>query len=454
MISDEIIGLFIEELLLLDDDSNAKVVRLYKKYLEQYPCFKKYGFAVATNDITFANFHLSDINTLNKKQFIDAKDDIEIYVHHPYANYENILYLSPELKQIIAVYSNVFVDSNTMNIFENNQNKRNKILDYIVQNSIQINYLPYILEDYVNPFHKGKKQKKTLEKIKYFETVSNIDKKHYFNTKEVRIDKNILIKHGFNSLEDLVKNKFFFFSNFFEKNSALQIICPNKTIFWKTQEKFSFNVNHYLSDYDLFYGFVLYIVVQKWSVLSTYEKIENLYLHMVKQGRILKQLLYLAYRYYEYEKEVNKFLRYDKTWSSVKILKETYNITWDIFLFFKSRDFIGIKTHNNIEFDMSIPFFMTKDHKFYDSFTKDYDYKTVIINNSEGSDSKPFWGVTRPTEQTLELENIIIQVYEQNPLLLSKKEKYHKIFKNPQKLHSFSILFREEMVKKIIEKFD
>ena len=263
----------------------------------------------------------------------------------------------------------------------------------------------------------------------------------------------LLRNHGYNSFDHLLEDKKFFFSHFFEKKHAKEVICPRNTLFLENTTSYMFNIQHYLSDYNLIYGLVLNILMQKWVNISTYDKLEKLYLLMIKQGRVLKQILHLAYCYYENINGVNKFLIFDKAWDIDKILEKTKNITWDIFLYFKSRDFIGLQDQEGIKIDLSLPFFMTKDHKFYDSFAKDYDYKVVIINTDSSQKTQPYVGVIAPSETTIALDNIIVKIYNSNFNEVSKKSRYHKLFKNPGKLHSYSILFKDKMEYELIKLF-
>ncbi len=453
MYDNEVNG-FLEEIMILDETcSNQNIVAIYKRYLSKYPSFKKYNFVIGTNDTSFTNFYLTGANKLNQNMFVDPKDNKGISIYHPYSKYQTLLYLSPELKNEVVTNANVFVDSNTMNALNKKSDQDNELLDFIVKNNIQINYLPYILEDYINPYRASKKEEKTFEKIRNFEIVSNIDKKHYLDTHNIQIDMTLLRNHGYNSLDQLLEDKKFFFSHFFEKKHAKEVICPRNTLFLENTTSYMFNIQHYLSDYNLIYGLVLNILMQRWVNISTYDKLEKIYLLMIKQGRVLKQILHLAYCYYENINGVNKFLTFDKTWDIDKILEKTKNITWDIFLYFKSRDFIGLQDQEGIKIDLSLPFFMTKDHKFYDSFAKDYDYKVVIINTDSSQKTQPYVSVTTPSETTIALDNIIEKIYNSNSHEISKKAKYHKIFKNPDKLHSYSILFKNKMESEAIKIF-
>lgn len=85
-----------------------------------------------------------------------------------------------------------FVDSNAMNIIDNfrqsPQDYKNSFLDFEIKYDIDLNCLPYLLEDYINPEHEGFNLNKTRSKIESFEIVNNLDKEFYYKTGQIRID--------------------------------------------------------------------------------------------------------------------------------------------------------------------------------------------------------------------------------------------------------------------------
>lgn len=440
-----ILGEMIEK--IMNSSTNEEYITIYNFYKMKYKFINNYSLLIGTNDATYADFHLGILSELNSKNFLNS-DNSKLIVNHHFADYNNLLYLTKKPKDEVKYDGSVFIDSNAMNIFESfyNQSTTSEFIKFKIDNNIDLNYLPYILEDYINPHHKRKNPEKTFKKITILEIINNLDKKYYLQNNKFQIDDDLLKQNGFNSLDELIEDKKFYFQHFIDKKKhKYKKIYLNNSSYFTYQSKQKFDIYSYLSDFYFIFGHILDILIEKNKDISIEKKVQNILHNMILNGRLLKQILEFAYDYFEDETKVNKFFNYDMTWDYEKIVQATYNNAWDIFLYSSSQNFITnpINKYRAEKADLGISFFLTNDNKFYSSFAKGYMKKLFIINESIGG--RPFSVMNEPTNRSNKVEEIINNYYNSNyDYLINIKNRRGKLLRK-NKLYSISILFKEKM---------
>ena len=242
--------------VILNNGSNIEFEKIYKDYLIKYPILKNYTLIIGTNDTSNNYFHKTIPAFLNEKSFFDYNNNQKINVNHNWFEFSNIIYLSNKMTDSLPTFdSTIFVDSNAMNIIDkfrqSPQDYKNSFLDFKIKYDIDLNYLPYILEDYVNPEHESLNLNKTRSKIESFEIVNNLDKKFYYKTGRIRIDQKKLEAEGYKTFEAFINDKLFYFANnFFEKKYCKFISLPKSTVL-VTSDKNDIKFNDYFSMYNL-----------------------------------------------------------------------------------------------------------------------------------------------------------------------------------------------------------
>lgn len=442
---------------IIDSGDNKNIKKVYENCLEEYPILKNYSLIIGTNDTKNDYFHKTITNNLNEKSFYDYNTKQDICINHPFMDYTNILFLSKNhLKNNLPTFDyTVFVDSNAINFFHkfymSPKENKNTYIDFIIKNKVDMNYLPYILEDYINKHHKNPQFKRTWDKIKSFEIVNNFDKEYYTLTGKIKFDQKLLESEGYNSVRNFIEDKKFYFANFFERKNAKEIILPNKSLYYSGKKVIDFN--GYFSQYWLIYGYVLNILIEKHSKNSTEDKIHNILKNMCSNGQELKHILYFAYLYFErdFELELNKFFNFDfVTQSYDEVLEKARNITWDIFLYITTQNFLTkpLKRVGDIEFkaDIGIPLFLTEDKKLYNSFIKHYSLQIVIVD--ETSDLRPFNGLSTKMQLDYSFMDMLISFHSKYINEHIRKKIIFKKFKKTSNVYAIRLLFKERMERK------
>jgi hypothetical protein len=443
------------------DASNKELKNIYQSNIEKYPMLKNYTLVIATNDTTTNNsFYKSIANVMNEKKFYDYNTNKNIHISHPWSAYSNLIYISTSIEEPSTDIT-VYVDSNAMNFFssfyDSPKNNKNAFIDFKIENNVDLNYLPYMLEDHINYEHKSKKHIKTKEKIERFEIINNLDKKYYHATGILRIDKKKLEIGGYKSLREFVDDKFFYFNNFFEKKDLIEDDLPNNTIMFNSKIGKTIDIQDILSEYDLIYGYVLNILIEKVSKNDIENKVHNVLYNMHLNGQQLLQVLHFSYLYFakEHKYEINKFFNFDlATWSYEKTIDKARNIAWDIYLYMMPQGFITkpLKRYGNYEYraNLGIPLFLTQDTKFYDTFIKSYSTQTIIID--ETCQNRSFNALPSLSEEFQEFSEMLESFHFKNPKLEVLKRKRFKLFKKingKSNLYAIRRLFREKMEYKL-----
>lgn len=242
---------------------------LYERNINKYPKLSRYSVALGTNDNSKQYFNTDITNILHKSEFID--DNLKITINHQWLDFSNIIYLSKNHKYHTPIFdSTVSIDTNSMNFIDKFYRtlKINDFLKLKIKYNIDMNYLPYIFEDHINPYkdkyikkHKNntinyEKEREIRErKIRNFEIINNIDKTLYEQNHIIEFDKNLLLANGYKSFEEYYQKKLFYFNNFFDFSDANVIKLPKNTIFFDSSKRIE--INHIFHKFNLFYGYVL-----------------------------------------------------------------------------------------------------------------------------------------------------------------------------------------------------
>lgn len=190
--------------------------------------------------------------------------------------------------------------------------------------------------------------------------------------------------------------------------------------------------------------------MKKEKNISIEEKVSNLFHEMILNGRNFKHILEFAYDYFDDDRKVNQFFNYNSNWTYNKTIIETYNKSWDIFLYSMTQQFITNPRNrfSNKKADFGVSFFLTKDNKFYKSYVDGYKKKVFVIN--ESIDDRPFSTMNEPTKRSVKVENIMNSYYEKNmDYIMRLKQKRAKL--SQKSLYAVSIIFKEQMERELKE---
>ncbi|WP_419233780.1 hypothetical protein [Aliarcobacter cryaerophilus] len=445
--------------VILNNGSNIEFEKIYKDYLIKYPILKNYTLIIGTNDTSNNYFHKTIPAFLNEKSFFDYNINQKINVNHNWFEFSNIIYLSNKMTDSLPTFdSTIFVDSNAMNIIDkfrqSPQDYKNSFLDFKIKYDIDLNYLPYILEDYVNPEHESLNLNKTRSKIESFEIVNNLDKEFYYKTGRIRIDQKKLEAEGYKTFEAFINDKLFYFANnFFEKKYCKFISLPKSTVL-VTSDKNDIKFNDYFSMYNLIYGYVLNILIEKYKDNSIESKLHNILRNMYLNGQQLLQIIFFSYIFFtkENEYEINKFFNFDlASWTYQKILKKARNIAWDIYLYTMTKDFIvkPLRKINNIEYraDLGIPLFLTMDDRFYNAFIRFCPIQIMIVD--ESTKERPYISINTKIYEYNEFINILEDFYDKNKDISKLKERIFKKYTKNNIVYSIRRQFRERMEREL-----
>lgn len=354
---------FIREIQTLTMD---EIYSEYKKELAVNPALDNYIFLIGVNEDSILKKF--DFSTLLKENLYDnlKKDREKMYVVTPITDYNDFICLTPYLSNLKMDFS-IFIDQNSMGIFDNFVKNNGIIKDDFIKfclkynikhnHGIDLNYICYILEDYINPNHPNPNLYIAKEKIKNFEIFNNLDIKYYCKTYNTRFDTKLLLDN-FDSFESYMENKFNFWNNFKSSEKSIQ----------------------FLINYNFIYAFILNIIIEKNKTNSVEEKILNIYNNMVNTGRIFLEMLVFAYVYFTEPNKVEEFFIYDASWNKDRIIKKSRNMAWDIFMYNTSTYFIA--HHDNKEANFGLPFLLSKDRKFKNSYIDNIKRKCFIINKN------------------------------------------------------------------------
>jgi hypothetical protein len=446
-------------------ENNGKcsdIENIYEDNIKKYPQLKRYSLVIGTNDNSKQYFNLDIAKLLHQREFIDG--DLIITTNHQWLDFSNIIYLSKNKKfNPPAIDSTVSIDSNAMNFIDRfyRTSQINDFINLKIDNNIDMNFTPYILEDHVNPYKNKyikkyknnkvdyEKEQQTRErKLRNFEILNHIDAKHFKETEEIKVDMRYLYANGYKSFEEYFENKLFYFNNFFDKKDAEIIKLPNNTIFFYSNKRIE--INYILNTFDLIYGYVLQIVIEKFKGKknSVEDKIHNILKNMFLNGQQLIQVLHFAYIYFtkESELEINKFFNFDRSWDYDKIIEKTYNITWDIYLYSLTQDFL-VNPNRTIDgkpfiADIGMPIFLTEDNKFFSSYIKLHSVQVVIIDEKG---NRAYHSISNTINNNKEFTDYIISFKNKYPNIDSLKVKRFKLHKSHNHRCSIFRLFKERM---------
>lgn len=448
---------------VIENDARClDIENVYENNIKRYPQLERYSLVIGTNDNSKQYFNLNTANLLHKKEFIDGK--LTITTNHQWLDFSNIIYLSKNKKFNPPVIDfTVSIDSNAMNFIDRFYitGQINEFINLKIKHNIDMNFTPYILEDHINPYKKQylkkyknnkvdyKKDQITRErKLRNFEILNHIDVEHFENTEEIKPDMRYFYANGYKSFEEYFENKLFYFNNYFEKKDAEIIKLPNNTIFFYSDKRNE--MNYILNTFDLIYGYVLQIVIEKLKGKknSVEDKIHNILKNMFLNGQQLIQVLHFAYVYFtkESELEINKFFNFDKSWDYDKIIEKAYNITWDIYLYSLTQDFLvnPNRTTDGKPFiaDIGMPIFLTEDNKFFSSYIKLHSVQVVIIDEKG---NRAYHSISNTINNNKEFTNYIISFKNKYPNIDSLKVKRFKLHKSHNHRCSIFRLFKERM---------
>lgn len=440
---------------VLTAESNEDIFNIFYRDAYKYgitnELLDKYSFIICSDFEDRSDFSNGHLNELGTKTFYD--DNKEIFVKHYFYPYKNILYIEKPIKKQPNIDHTVFVDSNAFKIFQNFyiKNIKNDFIDFKIKYNIDLNYTPYILEDFVNPYHTRPNYDKTREKVKIIETINNMDLEHYKNTGEIIIDKKLLNKAGYSNIDSFIDDKFFFFINYFKRND-MQSISLHDSILQTSTKKLDYH--RLMLDYNLIFGYILKILIEDIDSNTTLEtKIINIYKDMLSHDRIMMQIIYLAYQYYTNPTQVNKFLKFASNQSYEEVLKITYNVSWDIFLYLLGRYFIAnTREINNVKADFGVPFYMTGDAKFWQAFVAEYAQRVFIIDKS--NPQKSMNSIPIPTDIYIKITKILSEFDARNyeKITRIRKSARHRFASHSQiksdhsKLLATSLIYKENMM--------
>lgn len=437
---------------------------VYEDNIKKYPQLERYSLVIGTNDKSKQYFNLDILDLLHKKEFIDGK--LTITTNHQWLDFSNIIYLSKHKRHNPPIIDfTISVDTNSMNFIDRfySTSQINEFINLKIEYNFDMNYAPYILEDHINPYknlyiekYKNntadyEKDRETRErKIRNFEIINHIDKEHYEKTKEIRFDNKLLFANGYKSFEEYFENKLFYFNNFFEKKDANIIKLPQNTILRYSEKKNE--INYILYKFNLLYGYVLQIVIEKFKGKSNSveDKIHNILKNMFLNGQQLIQVLHFAYIYFTQESKlgINGFFNFDKTWNYNKIIEKAYNITWDIYLYSLSQDFVvnPLRTINGQPFraDMGIPIFLTEDNNFFSSYIKHHSVQINIIDEKAKS-GRAYQSISNTVNNNNDFTKYMNTFKKKYPKIDSLKLKRSRLFKSHDHVYSIYRLFKERM---------
>ena len=435
--------------------SNIDLEKVYENVLKEYPILKNYSLIIGTNDTTNNYFHKTIPASMNEQSFYDYNMKQNIFINHIWFEFSNIVYLSNKKNdQLVAFDSTVYIDSNVMNMIDkfrkSPQDYRNSFLDFKIKYDVDLNYLPYLLEDYINPDHESPKLDKTRDKIESFEIVNNLDKEFYHKSGEVRIDNKKLESQGYKRFEDFLHDKFFYFSNNFCEKKDCSFISISNNAFMIMPNKNNIDYSEYLSMYNIIYGYVLNILIEKNKENTVECKIHNILKNMNLNGQVMMEILFFSYIYFTQDDKynINKFFNFDLvSWEYEKILKKARNIAWDIYLYGITKDFIvnPIRKINNLEYkaDFGIPLFLTMDSRFYNAYIKFSSIQMLIID--ESTDLKTYISINTNIYENEEFGNILMSFYDKNKDILKIKERILKKYSRKNFVYSIRNIFKERM---------
>ena len=449
----EVLGDMIEE--IMSASTNGSYQKTYEQYKLKYEFVKGYSLIIGSDDEEGAEFYRTILAELNRQTFYDAENR-EIIVEHPFSNYKNIIYLSNQAKSNIRVDSSVFVDSNSMGMFRSfyTKQKTNSFIDFKHKHNIDLNYLPYILEDYVNPHHVKPYPKKTLNTVKAFEVVNNLDYNHFVQNNELQVDTTLLNTYGYMNIDELVEDKMFYFQYFIDKKKQhYEKVILNTSPYFSYISESKFDVFALLSDYYFIFGYILKILTEKLKDNSLDEKIQNLLHQMVLNGRNFKQILEYAYDYFQQQK-IDTFFNYkirpnDKERMTFEeVVQETHNKSWDIFLYLRTQNFVTNPRNrfNEERADIGMAFFLTQDKKFFKPFVEGYKQKVFVVN--ENIKGRPFVTMNEKTEKSEKVEEIIYDYYNTDMKKKMKLKSKRGII-GQKHMYALSILFKEQMEREL-----
>lgn len=450
MINSEIFQYLLQD--ILEASSNEKIIDLFNRD-EYTSLLERYSLVIGTSfddSTTFSKNHLLKLN----EQYFESSLNKQIFIKTYFSPSTGLLYISKNSKKMFMVDHSIFIDSNAFKLFQDfyYKNKYHDLIELKIKYSLDFNYLPYIFEDYINPFHTKPNPEKTKEKLRVIETINNLDVDYYLKTGEIKIDQQLLNANGFKSIDHLLDNRLFYFNNFFEKEELVSITLANNQGVLHESKSIKQNYHRYMLDFNLICGYLVTILLEQWNEehdLS--EKIITLYEDMISHDRVMLQILCLAYKYFDNPSSVNAFLKFSSDWTYHEIIQATHNMAWDIFLYLFGKYFITNPRKDKIDFDFGVPLYMTEDKKFWEAFVEDYHQSIFLIDNL--TEPKNIHSIPCPSKTQENVANIV-EKYKMNYGLKAFNQKRDRINKryasNKQianehpKLCATAILYKEK----------
>lgn len=311
----------------------------------------------------------SDFYISNIQSFINTNQNNKAFVVTPFPQYNNINVFCSEYFESIPIDSTLLVDSNAINYFyyfyvqnieldKKEEEKyrafeNNELIESIFKNDIDINYLPYAFEDFLNPFRINKNIEYTKRKIKAVMFLTNIDREFYKLTKQFRINTYLLNQEGFDNFDDFYASRIKYLET---------IKDTQQTIF---------------ADYFLFTGFLIAIYNVNKQEIKNIEKMKIILEMMHSTGRLLSGLIYFASKYFNEDKDAKTFLELNTKKNSIEQFR---NKGWDIFLFHTGVRFTS-NSNQNVLF--GYPMFLTQDKIFFNGYLKNILNIGLIIDKNE-----------------------------------------------------------------------
>lgn len=439
---------------ILDASSNKEIIDLFYQNEKYNRFLAQYSFVIGTSfedSTTFTKNYLLKLN----EQCFESSLNKKIFIKTYFSPFNGLLYISKNPKKMFMVDHTISIDSNAFKLFQDfyYQNKHHDLIELKIKYSLDFNYFPYIFEDYINPLHTKPNPEKTKEKLRIIETINNMDVDYYQKTQELRINQHLLNVQGYKDIDHLIKDKIFFFNNFFDKKELICINLANNLGIIQNSRNKKQNEYRYMLEFNLICGYLITIMLEQWdNKHNLSEKIISLYEDMINHDCVMMQILCLAYKYFNNPSSVNSFLKFSSDWTYDQLVQATHNMAWDIFLYLFGKYFITNCRKDKINFDFGIPFYMTEDKKFWEAFVEDYHQPIFIIDNF--TEPKNISSIPYPSETYSEVSKIIStyithcgsEAFKKKRAKINKR--YHskkQVENNLPKLLSTAILYKEKM---------
>lgn len=345
-------------------------------------------FVIGVNNNS-CNFHTSKLCS-----FIDTNKGNKAYIVTPIPEYKNINVFSVSHFEILPIDATLLIDSNAVDYFyhyyikhiELNDQEASKysaranenLIESIYKYDVDINYLPYALEDFCNPFRENKNIDITKQKLKSLMFLANINRELFKKNGRLEIDQALLNNNGFKNFDDFYNDRI----RYLEEVS----IC-HKNLF---------------SDYFFACGILLYIYTIGKEKIDSIKKLECILQKMHSLGRISTGIIQLASNYFNNKVEAIDFFKIKHSKTQDDIIKGFKNKAWDIFLFQTSARFAANPRSGAL---FGYPMFLTEDKKFFNGYLKYIGHVGIVIDKAKKIESPIVLGAHLEENEILMIEN-------------------------------------------------